>query len=75
MIYSCKFRYDLNEVELVRWANQITAANAGRASQFRFAVNGLVPGVAEFHLSAGTESIHTRKESCHSGHPADIQHH
>ncbi len=44
MIYPCKFRYDLNKADLVRWVNQITAANAGRASQFRFVVNGLVEG-------------------------------
>ena len=29
--------------------NKITAANAGWTSQFRFAVYGLVPGVAEFY--------------------------
>jgi len=32
--------------------NQITAANAGWRFQFRFAVHGLVPGVAEFYRSA-----------------------
>jgi hypothetical protein len=29
--------------------NKITAANAGWAPQFRFAVYDLVPGVAEFY--------------------------
>jgi hypothetical protein len=29
--------------------NQITAANAGWPPQFRFAVHGLAPGVAEFY--------------------------
>ena len=32
-------------------ANKITAANAGWRLQFRFAVDGLWPGVAEFYRS------------------------
>ena len=32
--------------------NQITAANAGWRTQFRFAVRGLAPGVVEFYRSA-----------------------
>ena len=35
-------------MELIKKPNKITAANAGWRLQFRFAVCGLVPGVAEF---------------------------
>ena len=42
------FEY-IGQIVAVLWPNQITAANAGWRLQFRFAVHGLAPGVAEFY--------------------------
>ena len=41
------FEY-IGQIVAVLWPNQITAANAGWRLQFRFAVHGLAPGLAEF---------------------------